>query len=137
MGLKETERKDLVKFRLGKAKETFAEVPVQIENKFYRTAANRLYYACFYAAMALLINDGYEAHTHSGVKTLLGLHYINENKLAASFGKTYNHLFNMRQKGDYFDLVAINEDDIKPLIEPANEFINSIEQLIFKNTNTS
>ena len=48
MGLQETERKDLVKFRLDKAKETFAEIPVQFENKFYITAANRLYYSCFY-----------------------------------------------------------------------------------------
>jgi len=32
MGLKETERQYLVKFRLEKAKETFAEVPVRITN---------------------------------------------------------------------------------------------------------
>jgi len=133
MSLKEAERQAVVTYRLERAAETLAEVPVLIENKFYRTAANRLYYACFYAATALLINDGHEAHTHSGVKTLLGLHYINEEKLAVSFGKTYNHLFNMRQKGDYFDLVAIEEKDIVPLLEPATDFIKTIEQLILKN----
>ena len=74
MSLQETDRKEIVKFRLKKANDTFAEVPVQMQNKFYRTAANRLYYACYYALTALLINDCYEAHTHSGVKTLLGLH---------------------------------------------------------------
>ena len=47
MGLKDSERKEVVKYRLEKAKETLAEVPVQFENKFFRTAANRLYYACF------------------------------------------------------------------------------------------
>ena len=133
MSLKEAERQAVVTYRLERAAETLAEVPVLIENKFYRTAANRLYYACFYAATALLINDGHEAHTHSGVKILLGLHYINEEKLAVSFGKTYNHLFNMRQKGDYFDLVAIEEKDIVPLLEPATDFIKTIEQLILKN----
>jgi len=130
MSLKENERKEVVKYRLEKATETFAEVPVLVENKFYRTAANRLYYACFYAATALLINDGYEAHTHNGVKTLLGLHYINENKLAESLGKTYSRLFNMRQKGDYFDLVVVKESDITPLLNPAENFIKTIEQLI-------
>ena len=130
MSLKETERKMVVQFRLDKAKETFAEVQIQLENEFYRTAANRLYYACFYAATALLISDGYEVHTHSGVKTLLGLHYINENKIDKPFGKTYNHLFNLRQKSDYFDLLAVNENDITPLIEPAEKFIAEIEKLI-------
>ena len=96
MNLDENDRKEIVKFRLEKAKDTFAEVPVQLENKFYRTAANRLYYACYYAASALLINDGHETHTHSGVKTLLGLHYFSENKIEKSLGKMYRQLFNLR-----------------------------------------
>ena len=41
MSLEEIERKELVKFRLEKAHDTFAEIPILIENKFYRTAANR------------------------------------------------------------------------------------------------
>ena len=89
MSLTEKEREDVVKFRLEKANNTFAEIPVLIENKFYRTAANRLYYSCFYAAGALLINDGYEIHTHSGIKTLLGLHYVKENRIEKLFGKLY------------------------------------------------
>ncbi len=91
-----------------KAKATFAEISVLIENKFYRTAANRLYYVCYYAATALLINDGYEAHTHSGVITLLGLHYINKNKIEIPLGKMYRQLFNLRQTGDYEDWIDIN-----------------------------
>jgi len=130
MGLNETDRKELVKFRLEKAKETFAEIPVQIENKFYRTAANRLYYACYYAATALLINDGYETHTHSGVKTLLGLHYISENKIEKSLGKMYRQLFNLRQTGDYEDWIRIDDEDIKPFIEPSGKFIAEIEHII-------
>ena len=130
MGLTEIERKEVVKFRLEKARDTFAEIPVQMENKFYRTAANRLYYACYYAATALLINDGYETHTHSGVKTLLGLHYISENKIEKSLGKMYRQLFNLRQTGDYEDWVSIDEDDVKPFIEPAEKFIAEIEHLI-------
>ena len=63
MNLEETDRKNIVKYRLEKARNTFAEIPILIQNEFYGTAANRLYYACFYAIIALLINDGYEAHT--------------------------------------------------------------------------
>ena len=130
MGLNETDRKAVVKFRLEKARDTFTEIPVQMGNKFYRTAANRLYYACYYAATALLINDGYETHTHSGVKTLLGLHYFGENKIEKSFGKMYRQLFNLRQTGDYEDWININEEDVKSFIEPAEKFIAEIELLI-------
>ena len=129
MGLKETERKDLVKYRLEKANATIAEIQVLLDNKFYRNAANRLYYACFYAVTALLIKDGYETRTHSGVKRLLGLHYVKENKLDKSHGKIYERLFNMRQKGDYEDWIDIKEEDIAPLVEPAQKFIKEIEKL--------
>lgn len=134
MSLKEIERKEVVKFRLEKANETMREIPVFIDNKFYRTAANRLYYACYYAATALLLNDGYETHTHSGVKTLLGLHYIKKGRIEKPFGKMYDLLFNLRQTGDYEDRININENDIVPLVEPAEKFIAVIENLINKNS---
>ena len=133
MGLTEIERKEIVKFRLEKANETLAEIPVFIENKFYRTAANRLYYTCFYATTALLINDGYEAHTHSGVKTLFGLHYVKKNIIEKSFGEMYSHLFNLRHTGDYSDRIIIKEQDIIPLLEPVKKFISEIENLINEN----
>ena len=131
MALNEIERRDLVKYRLEKAYETLKEISVHIENKFYRTAANRLYYACFYAATALLINDGHETHTHHGVKTLLGLHYIKEKKIEKSLGNVFRELFDLRQEGDYDDWITIEEKDILPLIEPAENFIAEIEKLIF------
>ena len=89
MKLSDEDRKSLVEYRLKKAKETFAEISILIENKLWRNAANRLYYACFYAASALLINDCHQAHTHSGVKTALSLHYIKENKIDKILIKTY------------------------------------------------
>ena len=130
MNLKESERKEVVKYRLEKANSTLAEIPVLIENKFYSTTANRLYYACYYAVTALLINDGYETHTHSGAKTLFGLHYLKENRIEKSFGKMYKQLFDLRQTGDYEDYIVIDEEDIKPFIEPAEKFIAKIENLI-------
>ena len=130
MGLSEDERKSIVDYRLKKAKDTFAEIPILIENKMWRNATNRLYYACFYAANSLLINDGHRAHTHNGVKSLLSLKYIKENKIDKSFINIYGSLFNMRQRGDYEDWVDIEEKDIIPLLEPAEKFIAEMEKLI-------
>ena len=130
MGLTEIERKEIVTYRLENAKTTFAEIPILLENKLYKTAANRLYYSCYYAATALLINNGHEAHTHTGVKTLLSLHFISTNIIDKSFSKMYRQLYNLRQTGDYEDLVNIDEDDVKPFIEPAKEFIAIVEKLI-------
>ena len=130
MILSETDRKEVVKYRLENARATLKEVPFHLEHKFYKTAANRLYYACYYAASALLINDGYETHTHNGVKTLLSLHYFSQNKLDMAFSKMYRQLFNLRQTGDYDDLVKIDEEEVEPFIEFAEQLIFAIEKLI-------
>jgi len=43
-------------------------------------------------------------------------------------------VFELRQKGDYGDWVIIDEQIIKPLIEPAEKFITEIEKLINQTT---
>ncbi len=40
---------DYAEYRLQRAKETIAEVEKHIENEFWNTSINRMYYACFYA----------------------------------------------------------------------------------------
>ena len=113
-----------------KAKNTLAEILILLENKFFRTAANRMYYACYYAATALLINKGIETHTHNGVQTMLGKHFVTNGKIDKSFGKMYRQLFNLRQSGDYEDWVIIEEEDIRQFLDPAEKFIAEIETLI-------
>ena len=134
MGLSEEEKKAIVKYRLEKAKETLLDLNAAIESKRWNNAANRMYYACFYAAMALLINDGHEARTHNGVKALLGLHYVTNELISAELNIAYRQMFTLRQTGDYDDLAVISENNILPLLAPAEKFIETIENLI--NTNS-
>jgi len=64
------ERASLVSYRLQRAIETLHEADVNVQHLFWNTAANRLYYACFYALSALLLQKGHITQTHKGVKTL-------------------------------------------------------------------
>ena len=70
------QRAELVAYKMSRAKETLAEVEVLIKNKLLHTAVNRLYYACFYAVSALLVNDEIKARKHAGVKQMFGLHFV-------------------------------------------------------------
>jgi len=136
MGLTSEERKFVVQFRMEKAKNTYSEIALLVENALWQTAANRLYYACYYAVSALLIQNAIEVRTHHGAINQLGLHFIKTGLVSEENGDLYKRLFELRQTGDYSDWMIVKEENIKPLIEPANDFINSIEQLIFKNTDT-
>ena len=133
MKLSEEERKTIVKYRLERAKNTLSDVHFAIQNNRWNIAANRLYYSCFYAAIALLINDEHVTRTHNGVKTLLGQHYVKNGIITKELSQAYQKMFDLRQTGDYDDMVIITENDVMPLVEPAEKFIAEIENLINKN----
>ncbi len=58
--MNDRDKAELVKYRLNRARETYNEVRILIENKLWNTAVNRLYYSCFYAVIALLVDQDTE-----------------------------------------------------------------------------
>ena len=130
MGLTSEERKWVVQFRLEKANNTFSEIALLTNNALWHTAANRLYYACFYAVTALLVHNAIETKTHHGVLNQMGLHFVRTGLLSLEQGNLYKRLFELRQTGDYSDWIIVTEEDIIPLVEPVKKFLDKIEQLI-------
>ena len=63
-------KKALVAYRIQRAYETLREAEVMIRESFYNAAINRLYYACYYATVALLLKYDIQTQTHNGVKTM-------------------------------------------------------------------
>lgn len=130
MRLTEDEIKAVVSLRMDNARQTLEDAKFIAKNKLWKAAANRLYYACYYAASALMVRFGFEAKTHAGIIRLLGLHFMSKNMISNELGDVYSKLFVLRQKGDYDDWIVVKESDITPLIEPAEEFITATEKLI-------
>ncbi len=127
--MKRDDRKDLIAYRLSKAKDTLVEVELLINNNLWNTVVNRLYYACYYAIKALLIDKGIKAETHNGVRQMFGLHF-KTGIIEKELGKFYSDVFDMRQTGDYEDFIDFGKEDVMDLIEPANNLINKIESLL-------
>jgi uncharacterized protein (UPF0332 family) len=51
---------DYIKYRYRRAEESFDEVLILSENGMWNAVINRLYYACFYAVIALFIQKNLE-----------------------------------------------------------------------------
>jgi len=134
MGLTEDERNAIVSLRIANAMQTLEDTKIIVNNKLWKAAANRLYYACYYAANALLVKYGFDAKTHKGTIRLLGLNFISKNIISNELGDVYYKLFSLRQKSDYDDWIIITGSDIMPLLDPAEKFITDIENLINKNS---
>lgn len=124
------ERIDIVKYRLQNAKNTMSEVELHIQNGLYNTAANRMYYACFYAVSALLIANQITTKSHDGVKQMFGLHFIKKNIFPPYFGKYYNELFYERLTGDYEDLFDHDAVSVNDLLPKAKEIVMAVTEKV-------
>jgi len=121
---------DYARYRMQKANETIAEVATLIENKYWNTAINRMYYACYYAVGALLAKNGVQTSSHSGSRQKFGQLFVQTGKISKEQGKLYSELFEKRQKGDYNDFFEFDEETVLGLYQPAGQFIKRIEKLL-------
>jgi len=128
--MKGSERADLITYRLNRATETLSEIEIHVNNGLWNTAINRLYYACYYAASALLLANDIKASTHSGVRQMLGLHFIKTGKISSELGKVFTDLFDKRHASDYDDFISISREDVEDLLPSAKEFIEKIITLL-------
>jgi len=124
------EKQALIHYRITRAKETLREVDILVENKLWNTAVNRMYYSCYYAVIALLVDHDIQTQTHSGVRQMFGLHFIKPGLFSKELGKFYSDIFDMRQSGDYADYIDFTDSDVIDLIQPSRELIISIERYL-------
>lgn len=68
--MKQPELQALIAYRLERAAETLDEARLMQREGHWNACANRLYYAAFYAVSALLLQGGYTAVKHSGIKAM-------------------------------------------------------------------
>lgn len=128
--LDEDSKKALIAYRTQRAYETLKEAEVMKREAFYNAAINRLYYACYYAAVALLLKYDIQTQTHNGVKTMLGLHFVSTGKLSLKVGKTFGTLFEKRHSGDYDDFAYCDQELVEDLYPQAEIFIDTVASLI-------
>ena len=119
---------DYINYRLQRAEDSYSDAIILAEKERWNSVINRLYYACFYAVIALLLKNDIETQTHDGSRTQFGLKFIKTGLIDKKFGKTYSKLFDMRQKGDYGDLYDYDKETVLPLIDLTKAFLEEIKK---------
>ena len=125
-------KNDLINYRIARAKDTYDDALILSEREKWNSTINRLYYATYYALMALLLDSDLKPTTHNGAKSNFSEYFIKTGKIDSKYGKMYSQLFTWRQKGDYDDLFDFSKDNVMPYFEPVNDFISLIESMIKK-----
>jgi len=130
--MKSSEKDNYVKYRIEKAEETYEAAELLAKNEKWNSVVNRLYYAAYYGVSGLLVKEGIQTKTHSGVKTQFFMNFVKTERIDIGLAKLYSDLFDSRQKGDYGDFFDFTEEDIKSLLVPTRELIDAIKREIEK-----
>ena len=119
-----------IRYRLEKAQEVYGAAQVLCDANQWNSAVNRLYYACFYSASALLLNRHISAKTHSGVIGQFSEQIVRSGLVSVDDFRVYAKLLNWRSKGDYNDLYDFCKEDVMPMMPKVKHFIDVVAGLI-------
>lgn len=122
----EQKEKDLIKSQIDKSKEKLDAAKVLLEKGFIDDAISRAYYSIFHAASAVLLSEGITVESHSALKTLFGLHFINSGKIDKKYGRYLNRLKDERENGDYDIFTTFENADAQEAIKETEEFLQSM-----------
>lgn len=125
-------KEELIAYRIQKSKETLSDTVLLLEAERWSSAANRLYYACFYMILAYFASAEIKTATHNGVKTKFNQELIKSGKIDQYYGRAFNKLFGIRQDADYEDFQPLRKEDLQPIVQDVFQLMEMIEQLIIK-----
>lgn len=114
--------------RMAEALESLDAVNLLKDNGFYSIAMTRLYYACFYAASALLIHHNIYTKTHAGVKHKIHEYFVAEGLMSKEECGCLSVLFERRQACDYDAFVRSTLEEIEEFIPQAQIFIAAVKR---------
>lgn len=126
------EKKDsLIRYRLEQAKEAIDDAVFLFENgRGLRSVVNRIYYAMFYAVLALLVTESFQGSKHSGVIGYFNKRFIREGVFPPDAGKYLNLAFEARQESDYKEFSELTTENVQQLLEHAKAFIEEVRKYL-------
>jgi uncharacterized protein (UPF0332 family) len=113
-----------------RARDAIAEAEAMAQLGHWNACVSRLYYACFYAVIAVLLHRGLTSSKHSGARSLFGRYLVRPGAVPRELARVYNELFDSRQEADYRDLVRFGEAQVRPWIADVGRFVEHVGGLI-------
>ncbi|MBE5934465.1 MAG: HEPN domain-containing protein [Lachnospiraceae bacterium] len=122
--------KDLSQYRIERAKEDLRNAYVNYENKLFKGAVNRAYYAIFHSIRAVNILDGFDASKHSSVIAYFNRNFVHTGKFEIGTYKIIDSAYRIREKCDYSDVYIVSKEEAFKQIEKADTFIKIVEKFL-------
>jgi len=118
--------RELIGYWFEKSQESLDAARDELKAGRISFSVNRIYYACFYAVSAILLQEELRFKKHSGVRAAFHQHLVKSGKVSLEHGKFYDELFEARQRGDYIELVSFEKNQVEDWLHQAEKFVEAM-----------
>jgi uncharacterized protein (UPF0332 family) len=101
-----------------------------LNNGDLQGAANRLYYAVFYALSTLALSLGHSFSKHGSLIGWFNREYVITDRIPRSFGRFVNTAWKLRSHGDYEFVVDLNAEQLTQMVNTLRDFIQRISDML-------
>lgn len=123
-------KQTVIAYWLRKAAEAMASSRSEFQANRLDFAVNRAYYACFYAASAVLLSMDKQFVKHSGLRSAIHRDLIKAKLLSPNWGKVFDRIFENRQAADYLMMWQGAPEQVEQIIQDADGFVQQMHRLL-------
>jgi uncharacterized protein (UPF0332 family) len=120
------ENRHSIKLYMEAAHEALEGADYNYQGRYWGIAVNRIYYAFFYAASALLLTKDIVRSKHSAILAAFREHFIKTGRLDISFSDSFGQAFAARQIADYEMMGNVTQEQAQRLLEKAKAFFQEV-----------
>jgi uncharacterized protein (UPF0332 family) len=119
-----------VEYLVQNAEESLQSAEAELAASRRRFAMNRVYYACFYAASAVLVAEGRQFVKHAGVRAAVHQYLVKPGRVSIDLGRFYDEMFEDRQEADYGAFVEFDQPTVAECIAKGRAFVQSMKDIL-------
>lgn len=121
---------DKIEILLRKSQKYLRSAAVLFELEDFDSSASRAYFAMFYAAQAILLNETQAFSSRQGIRSSFIEQFVENGPLPSRAGKAFERASELQEVGDYAYDFAVSEGDAEHILAESEAFVNSITNYI-------
>ena len=121
---------EVVSYRIQRANEAIDDAQADLDQGRFNSASNRVYYAMFYAALALLATRDLSSSRHSGVIALFHENFVKVGAFPRELAHYLGRALEMRSNTDYRIMPPPEPAQLREMLDNARSFVKKVAEMV-------
>lgn len=113
-----------------KAQKFLQSAAVLFELEDFDSCASRSYFAMFFAAQAVLLQEGLSVGSRQGIRSAFVEAFVESGRLPERAGQAFMQAADLQEVADYAQHFAVDEATAERVLQESEAFVHSMARLI-------